>query len=146
MIKAVLFELFETLITESRVHPTRAGSLAATLGLEQEAYRAEWKARRPRIVVGELSFAEALTEVSQTLVGTVDTTVVQRICQQRMREKAAAYARMEDQVTTLILRSGVEAGGATGAPVVRVRTRGESSYQEATKRSVGNPRMLFQLP
>ena len=102
MIKAVLFDLFETLITESHVAPTRASSLAHALGLERQAYRAEWKARRPRIVVGELSFADALTEISQALAGTVDTATVRGICQQRMREKAAAFARTDDQVMTLI--------------------------------------------
>ena len=65
MIKAVLFDLFETLITESHYAPTRASSLAPALGLERQAYRPAWKARRPRIVVGELSFADALTQISQ---------------------------------------------------------------------------------
>jgi HAD superfamily hydrolase (TIGR01509 family) len=106
MIKAVLFDLYETLITESHVAPTRASSLAHALGLERQAYRAEWKARRPRIVLGELSFADALTEVSQTLVGTVDTAAVQRICQQRSREKAAAFAHPDHQVMTLITDLG----------------------------------------
>jgi putative hydrolase of the HAD superfamily len=113
MIKAVLFDLYETLITEAHLAPTRASSLADALGLERQAYRAEWKARRPRIVVGELSFADALTEVSQTLAGTVDTAAVQRICRQRIREKAAAFAHPDDQVTTLItglVRSGVGLG------------------------------------
>jgi len=34
MISAVLFDLYETLITESVIRPTRASSLAPTLGLE----------------------------------------------------------------------------------------------------------------
>jgi putative hydrolase of the HAD superfamily len=102
VIKAVLFDLYETLITESHAAPTRASSLAPALGLERQAYRAAWKARRPRIVVGELSFADALTEISRTLAGTVDATAVQRICQQRMSEKAEACARIDDQVRTLI--------------------------------------------
>ena len=102
MITAVLFDLYETLITESHVAPTRASSLASALGLERQAYRAEWKARRPRIVVGELSFADALTDILQTLSGSVDTAIVQRICQQRIREKAAAFAHVHDEVTTLI--------------------------------------------
>ena len=113
MIKAVLFDLYETLITESHVAPTRASSLADALGLERQAYRAEWKARRPRVVMGKLSFADALTEVSQTLAGTVDTAAVQRICQQRIREKAAAFAHPDDQVATLItglVRRGVALG------------------------------------
>jgi FMN phosphatase YigB (HAD superfamily) len=53
VINAVLFDLFETLITEAKNAPTRAGSLAPVLGLERQAYRALWKARRPRIVVGD---------------------------------------------------------------------------------------------
>ena len=60
MITAVLFDLFETLITESGIQATRASSLATTLGLEKDAYRKEWKMRRPSIVRGQMSFAEAL--------------------------------------------------------------------------------------
>ncbi len=102
MIRAVLFDLYETLITESHVAPTRASSLADALGLERQAYRAEWKARRPQIVLGELSFADALTDISQTLGGRVDTAAVQRICQQRTLEKAAAFAHPAEEVVTLI--------------------------------------------
>ena len=102
MITAVLFDLFETLITESQVGPARASSLAAVLGLDDGAYRREWRVRRPRIVVGELSFAGALTEISRTLAGRVDAKAIQRICQQRMREKASAYAHPDDRITSLI--------------------------------------------
>jgi len=113
MINAVLFDLFETLITEAAVQPARASSLAPALGLENEAYRREWRARRPRIVVGALSFADALTEVCQTLVGRVDGAAVHRICEQRIREKAAAYASPDGQVTALVtalIRRGVVLG------------------------------------
>jgi putative hydrolase of the HAD superfamily len=106
MIKAVLFDLYETLITESHLAPTRASSLAPALGLDRQAYRAEWKARRPRIVLGDLSFADALIEVSQTLAGRVDTAAVQRLCEQRTREKAAAFAHPDHQVMTLITGLG----------------------------------------
>ena len=102
VIDAILFDLFETLVTESHYAPTRASSLAPALGLERYAYRPEWKARRGRVVVGALSFAEALMEISQTLGGTADGHAVQKICQQRVREKAEAYARIDDQVKALV--------------------------------------------
>lgn len=102
MTKAVLFDLFETLITESRTQPTRASSLGRALGLDQAAFRVEWRARRPRIVLGQLSFADALTEISQTLAGTANTAVVQRICEQRVREKTALFARIDEQVASLV--------------------------------------------
>ena len=113
MINAVLFDLYETLITESHLRPTRASSLGPVLRLEREAYRKAWKARRPRVVVGKLSFAEALTEVSEALAGVADTAAIQTICQQRIREKEAAFAGADDQVTTLITelaRRGVRLG------------------------------------
>ena len=102
MIKAVLFDLFETLITESRFRPTRASSLASTLGLEDHAYRAEWRKRRQRIVRGQISFAEALAEISQTLIGRADVATIHGICEQRIREKAAAYGQIDHTVVALV--------------------------------------------
>ena len=102
MINAVLFDLFETLITESPVLPTRASSLGAALGLQPEAFRVEWKTWRPRVVLGQVSFTDALTEISRNLTGRVDTAAVQRIRTQRIREKAAVYARIDEEVTALI--------------------------------------------
>jgi FMN phosphatase YigB (HAD superfamily) len=122
MIKAVLFDLFETLITESRVQPTRASSLGASLGLEQEAFRVEWKVRRPRVVLGQLSFADALTEIAQTLTGRVDTAAVQRIYEQRIREKAAVYARIDEQVE----------GVAKPGPEIYLRAAHRLGVQPAT--------------
>ena len=102
MITAVLFDLYETLITESGLTPTRASSLATTLGLERDAYRKEWKVRRPSVVRGHMSFAEALTEISQALIGRADQAVIQGICQQRIREKAAAYAQIHYGIIALV--------------------------------------------
>ncbi len=102
MIAAVLFDLYETLITESAIRPARASSLAATLGLEENAYRAEWKKRRPLIVRGEMSFADALAEISQCLIGRADVAAIHRIRQERIREKAAAYSEIDRDVGALV--------------------------------------------
>jgi putative hydrolase of the HAD superfamily len=102
MITAVLFDLFETLVTESGIQPTRASHLAPALGLERDAYRKEWKARRPGIVRGQMSFAEALRDISQTLIGRADQAAIHDICQQRIREKAVAYAQIHDGVAALV--------------------------------------------
>ena len=52
--------------------------------------------------MGELSFADALTDISQTLVGTVDAAAVHRTCQQRLFEKAQAYAHIDDDTMALV--------------------------------------------
>ena len=60
MIKAVLLDLFETLVTERHLAPVRASSLGERLGLESTAFRARWRSQRPRVLRGQLSFADAL--------------------------------------------------------------------------------------
>jgi putative hydrolase of the HAD superfamily len=102
MVKAVLFDLFETLITEFPVQPTRASSVGDALGLQSHAFRVEWKARRPRVVLGRLGFGEALTEISRTLTGRVDAVAVQRVREQRIREKAAAFDRVDEEIALVI--------------------------------------------
>jgi len=67
MVKAVLFDLFETLITESSSQPAGVSSLGSELGFESEAFRNEWKARRPDIVLGRLSLRDALMEIGAAL-------------------------------------------------------------------------------
>ncbi len=118
MIEAVLFDLFETLITERHVGPTRASSLGPVLGLEDARYRAEWRALRPRIVVGERTFVDVLTSISRQLAGRADVAAVQQIGRQRQREKARAYAAIDPDVSTLVdtlvargLRLGVVSNG-----------------------------------
>jgi HAD superfamily hydrolase (TIGR01509 family) len=102
MISAVLFDLYETLVTESGIQLTRASALATALGLEEKVYRTEWKMRRPHVVRGTLSFADALAEISRSLIGRVDLATIQSICEQRVREKAAACARIDDDVASLV--------------------------------------------
>ncbi len=102
MIDAVVFDLYETLVTETHAQPTRASSLGPALGLDPRAYRPEWKARRPRIVTGELSFRDALIEISTKLTGNADESAIQHICEQRIREKTEACARPDDRVAALI--------------------------------------------
>lgn len=102
MTAAVLFDLYETLITESGIQPTRASALANTLGLDEKAYRAAWKQRRPLVVRGALSFTDALAEISRALIGRADLATIHRICERRVREKAAAYAQIDDNVALLV--------------------------------------------
>jgi putative hydrolase of the HAD superfamily len=102
MIEAVLFDLFETLVTESGLAPTRASTLATVLGVDETRYRVAWKARRPRVVLGQMSFADALTEICETATGRVDARAIERIRQQRVQEKLNAYRRIDDAVTALV--------------------------------------------
>jgi HAD superfamily hydrolase (TIGR01509 family) len=102
MVRAVLFDLFETLITESGIQPTRASSLGAALGLPDKAFRVAWRVRRPRVVVGQLSFGDALTEISRSLIGGVNSAAVEHACEERAREKASAFAAADQEIAVLV--------------------------------------------
>jgi len=102
MVRAVVFDLFETLVTEIGIQPTPVSSVGAALGLERETFRVEWKVLRPHVVLGRVSFGEALTQISRTLAGRVDTAAVERACEQRTREKATVFAAIDKDVSTLI--------------------------------------------
>jgi hypothetical protein len=64
MIRAVLFDLYETLVTERGSTSIRAASLGELLGFDRVVFRELWKRQRPRVIRGELSFGAALMELA----------------------------------------------------------------------------------
>jgi putative hydrolase of the HAD superfamily len=102
MLKAVLFDLFETLITESLTRPAGVSSLASEFGCERESFRTRWKALRPAVTVGQLSFRQALEDITTALGCRADDATLQRLCDERTRTKAAAFAQIEPQVLMMI--------------------------------------------
>jgi len=64
---AVLFDLYETLVSELGVPVRRASSLATQLGVDEAAYKREWKSRRPEILLGHYTFQQALAQIRDNL-------------------------------------------------------------------------------
>jgi putative hydrolase of the HAD superfamily len=102
MVKAVLFDLFETLITESRTQPAGVSSLAPELGCERGAFRGLWKALRPAVITGRVSFREALREITTRLGSHAEDATLQRMCEQRIRAKGEPFAHVEQQVLMML--------------------------------------------
>ena len=102
MIKAILFDLYETLVTEQGTTPVRASSLGEALGLAPTAFRPIWKKLRYRVVRGELSFARGLTEVGAQLGVAVDPAVIRGICAGRVREKASLFQQINPGLVDVI--------------------------------------------
>jgi len=95
---AILFDLYETLVTESAAPPPGVSSLAPELGCERDAFRALWKRRRPAVAVGRLSFREALETIAAELGGRPDPATLDRLCADRVRAKAAPFERIDPAV------------------------------------------------
>ena len=102
MVKAVLFDLFETLVTESRTRPPGVSSLAPSLGCERDAFRREWKARRPVVILGRLSFRQAIADITSTLGCPADESTLQQLCERRLRVKAEPFEQVEEHILVMI--------------------------------------------
>jgi len=103
MVAALLFDLFETLITERHATPTRASALGERLALDKVAFRTAWKRQRARVVCGKLSFADALLEIGELLGRRLDSQLVCRLSDERRLEKAALFQRF-DPIALGVLR------------------------------------------
>src|SRR5689334_15006097 len=113
MVKAILFDLFETLITEAGTRPSGVSWLAPHLGCEREAFRTEWKALRPAVTVGQVSFRQALSDISAKLGHSADDVTLEQLCSDRRRAKADSFAHIEDEVLGMLddlRRRGIRLG------------------------------------
>jgi putative hydrolase of the HAD superfamily len=102
MIQAVLFDLFETLVTESNVAVRRASSLAAELGVSENAYRQLWRSGRSDIVLGRSSFRDTLARIVRTLGGTPDDSLVEHLRSERVQQKAAVLRTVEPDILSAL--------------------------------------------
>ena len=101
MLKAVLFDLFETLVTESGAVVPRAGALGESFGLDPKAFRVEWKQLRPLVLRGQLSFKGALIEISERLDVMIPDSLLQQACDDRARARAALFQQIDPELLAL---------------------------------------------
>jgi HAD superfamily hydrolase (TIGR01509 family) len=102
MVRAVCFDLFETLVTESETRPSGVASLAPSLGCERRAFRKEWKALRPAVVAGRVSFRQAISDVTAACGRQVDAATLQSICDERVRSKARPFQEVERPILMML--------------------------------------------
>ncbi len=102
MVKAIFFDLFETLITESHAVPRRASSLGFDLGIEPDVFRVEWTPRRQAVILGHISFSDALAQICAVAGRPVENLTLERLCQERVRAKSLAFSRIEPQILTAL--------------------------------------------
>ncbi len=113
MADVVLFDLFDTLITESGTNPIPAVSLGPRLGLDDIAYRTEWRQRRLQIVTGRKTFVEVLAEIGTVLGSQPDGALLEELRQMRLEAKARALTTMPLAISALLdelLRRGKRIG------------------------------------
>jgi FMN phosphatase YigB (HAD superfamily) len=102
MVRAVLFDLFETLITECHTRPAGVSSLAPELGCDRAAFRSRLITMRPAVLSGRLSFRQALDDIAAALGGHAEDATLQRMCDDRIRLKREPFAHIEDQILLML--------------------------------------------
>lgn len=109
-IRAVIFDLYETLVSESGLDVPRAGALGPAFGLDPIAYRRQWKPLRPLVVRGELTFAEALRRTGTQLGVEIGAEHIQRAIDDRVRARTAVLENGLPELVALtqdLVRRGV---------------------------------------
>jgi putative hydrolase of the HAD superfamily len=101
-IRAVLFDLFETLVTELHKPLRRASSLATELALDESAYKAEWKSWRPEIVLGRTTFHDALAQIACKLGGIAEEHVLERLGSERVAQKIGVLQAVEPEMLSAL--------------------------------------------
>ena len=101
MVNAVIFDLYETLVTQTGTAVPRGGALGESLGLDATAYRREWKQLRPQILRGQLTFQQALMEIGRRLDVVIPAELIQRASDERTRANAAVFQRVDPAIVAL---------------------------------------------
>jgi putative hydrolase of the HAD superfamily len=102
MIQGVLFDLFETLVTESDASIRRASSLGSRLGVNEDAFRRHWRSRRQDVVLGRSTFRDTLAQIARALGGTPDERLLDELRSERMSQKAAVMRDVEPDVLAAV--------------------------------------------
>jgi HAD superfamily hydrolase (TIGR01509 family) len=102
MTQAVLFDLFETLVTESGASMRRASALATALGVDEHAYRRHWRAGRSDVVLGRRSYRDTLAQIVRKLGGTPDESLLDHLRSERLEQKASVLRTVEPDVLAAI--------------------------------------------
>ena len=102
MLQAILFDLFETLITESQTRPAGMSALAPQLGCEREVFRREWETLRPAAMTGRVTLRQALSDIATKAGSHLDDVTVDRMCDERLRTKAEPFEQIEHQILMLL--------------------------------------------
>jgi putative hydrolase of the HAD superfamily len=106
MIEAVFFDLYETLVTEQGIDVPRAARLGPTLGLDDKAYRVQWRLQRPRVIRGDLTFSAALMEIGALLNARLDPAVVKRVVHERIQARRTVFERIDQELVALTRHLG----------------------------------------
>ncbi len=113
-IQAVFFDLYETVITEFDPYCKPVPTTAERLGLSQERFAAEWRARQQQRMTGAyVDYRSVLREICVATDQPIDEALIEQLHAERLVAKAMPFARVDDDIVdalAAIRRLGVKVG------------------------------------
>lgn len=101
MKRAVIFDMFETLVTQSATPPYFAAQMASDAGVSEDAFRALWAPSEEARTLGTLTVEAALEDVLRDL-GQYSPDLLHTIAQRRREAKRAAFDALHPEILPLL--------------------------------------------
>ena len=102
--KAVIFDLFETLVTEWGHKKYTKNEMCADLGLERKSFDVYWNEKESERYTGDVSFEESLRYVCERLKKEVDNAVLERVIEKRISTKSVCFEGVMPEIFCLLSR------------------------------------------
>ena len=100
--KLVIFDLFETLITEWGHKKYTKNELCADLGIERTEFDVFWDEKKHDRYIGSMSFEDSIIYVSKKCGKYVDNTTISTILDKRIKTKAVCFEYVHPDVIQLL--------------------------------------------
>lgn len=100
--KVVIFDLFETLITEWGHKKYTKSEMCAELGIEKEKFDIYWEEKENDRYIGKLSFEESILYVCQKCEKDLDNFILSDIIDKRIKTKSACFEYINPEVFQLL--------------------------------------------
>ena len=101
MIKAVIFDMFETLVTHYRSQQYFGEDIAKDLGITEEKFREIWDQRDHERSVGLLTFEDVIQEIMEKN-GIRSETLLNQVSQRRTKTKVEVFMHLHEEILPLL--------------------------------------------
>lgn len=102
MKKAVIFDLYETLITEWVSDKYYSSKCAADLGVDNGLFREVWEASHYDMDTGKMPYLEVLKKICEAAGKTPDTKLLLECQEKRITTKNQCFEKREDEVIKML--------------------------------------------
>ena len=102
MLRAVIFDLYETLITEWGHEKLTKRQTAAMLGIPYEAFAAETELLHEAQYRGQIPYEESLRSVCRKIGADVSEEAFRRVTEKRRATKAACFASVHEGIVPML--------------------------------------------